>query len=355
VPITVTVFRGGTPESEHRVEGAVVDAQGEVRASTERPDRITFFRSSSKPFQALPLVERGHADALGLSERLLALTCASHNGEPMHVEGARAILAACGRTEADLECGFHYPRHEPTAEWLRTQPESARTAIYNNCSGKHAGMVALAVREGWPVKGYTEFDHPVQRTAIAAIAEVCGVDAARLPLGVDGCSAANPALPVLAMARGFARLAAARAEAPGTGPDGTRERALARLCAAMAAHPDMVAGTGRFDTALMRVTGGRLVTKTGAEAVQCVAVPALGLGLAIKVVDGTRRAVAPAVVGWLVALGLLSADEAAALAEYEHEPITNARARVVGSVVADSFPAWRVAPVGAALGSSHAS
>jgi L-asparaginase II len=353
VSITVTVLRGGTAESEHHVEGAVVDARGEVRAATARPDRITFFRSSSKPFQALPLVERGHADALGLSERLIALTCASHNGEPMHVEGARAILAACGRTEADLECGFHYPRHEPTAEWLRAQPESARTAIYNNCSGKHAGMVALAVREGWPVAGYTAFDHPVQRAGIAAIAEVCGVDAARLPLGVDGCSAANPALPVLAMARGFARLAAARADA--SGPDAARERALARIRAAMAAHPDMVAGTERFDTALMRVTAGRLVTKTGAEAVQCVAVPALGLGLALKVVDGTRRAVAPAVVGWLVALGLLSADEAAALAEYEHEPITNARARVVGSVVADSFPAWRVAPEGAALGSSHAS
>jgi L-asparaginase II len=353
VPILVTVERGGTPESEHRVEGAVVDATGGVRAATERPDRVTFFRSSSKPFQALPLVERGHADALGLSERLIALTCASHNGEPMHVEGARAILAACGRTEADLECGFHYPRHEPTAEWLRAQPASARTGVYNNCSGKHAGMVALAVREGWPVAGYTDRDHPVQRAGIAAIADACGVDAARLPIGVDGCSAANPAVSVLAMARGFARLAAARDDASGEG--GARERAMARVRTAMIAHPDMVAGTGRFDTALMRVTKGRLVTKTGAEAVQCVAIPALGLGLAVKVVDGTRRAVAPAVVGWLSALGLLSADEARELDAYEHEPITNVRECVVGAVVADSFPAWRLAPAIAAIGSSHAS
>ncbi len=342
-PFRVTVLRGGTPESEHRVEAAAVDAGGDVLAATERADYTTFFRSSAKPFQALALVERGHADALGLSDRLLALTCASHNGEPIHVEGARAILAACGRDEGDLECGFHYPRHEPTAEWLRAQPAAARTGIYNNCSGKHAGMVALAVREGWPVKGYTEFDHPVQRTAIANIAAVCGVEAARLPLGVDGCSAANPALPVLAMARGFARLAAARADA-----GDVRERSLARLRTAMLAHPEMVAGEKRLDTALMRVTGGRLVTKTGAEAVQCVGVPALGIGIALKVVDGTRRAVAPAVLGLLRHLDLLSDAEALALDEYAHEPITNCRERVVGGYAVDGCPSWRKAPRDAA-------
>ena len=350
MPITVTILRGGTPESEHRVEGAVVDATGRVLAATERADYTTFFRSSAKPFQALPLVERGHADALGLADRLVALTCASHNGEPMHVEGARAILKAAGRDESDLECGFHYPRHEPTAEWLRTQPASARTGIYNNCSGKHAGMVALAVREGWPVAGYTAFDHPVQRAGIAAIADACGLDPARLPLGVDGCSAANPALPVLAMARGFARLAAARA-----GSGDARERALARVREAMLAHPDMVAGTQRFDTALMQVTHGRFVTKTGAEAIQCVGIPARGIGLAIKVTDGTRRAVAPAVVGWLSALGLLAAEEARALDAYAHEPVINVRERVVGSVVVDSFPAWRSALESVPAGAAHPS
>jgi len=335
-PFTVRVLRGGTLESEHRVEAAAVDAQGNVLAATERADYATFFRSSSKPFQALALVERGHADTLGLSDRLLAVTCASHNGEPIHVEAARAILAAAGRDESDLECGFHYPRHKATAEWLREQPASARTAIYNNCSGKHAGMVALAVSEGWPVRGYTDFDHPVQRTAIENIAALCGVDPARLPLGVDGCSAANPALPVLAMARGYARLAGARA----VGGD-ARETALARLRGAMLAHPEMVAGSKRFDTALMKVTKGRLLTKTGAEAVQCVGVPAEGIGIALKVLDGTRRAVAPAVVALLVQLELLTSREAGKLAEFADEPITNCRERVVGGFAVDGAPSWR--------------
>jgi L-asparaginase II len=342
-PFVVTVLRGGVPESEHRVEAAVVDARGAVYAATERADRVTFFRSSAKPFQALELVERGHADALGLSDRQLALTCASHNGEPMHVEGARAILAAAGRNEQDLECGYHEPRHEPTSEWLRTQPASARTGIYNNCSGKHAGMIALAAREGWPVAGYTSVDHPVQRAAIANSADVCGLDPARLPIAIDGCSAANPALPLLSMARGFARLATARADA--TNP---RDRALARLRQAMVTHPDMVAGAKRLDTALMQVTNGRLVAKAGAEALQCVGVPALGLGLAIKAIDGTRRAVAPAVVAFLHELGLLSDAEALALDEYANEPITNYRQTVVGSYAVDGCPAWRTIPAGLA-------
>jgi L-asparaginase II len=343
-PFTVTVLRGGAPESEHRVEAVAMDAQSGVLAATDRADRVTFFRSSAKPFQALALVERGHADALGLTERELALTCASHNAEPMHVEGARAILAKAGRTENDLECGYHDPRHEPTLEWLRTQPPSARSAIYNNCSGKHAGMVALAAREGWPVEGYTAPDHPVQRTAIANIAEICGVDAARLPVAVDGCSAANPSLPLLAMARGFARFAAAQ-----SGAGDARERALARLRHAMLAHPEMVAGTKRFDTALMRVTNGRLVAKAGAEALQCVGVPSLGVGLAVKVIDGTRRAVAPAVVGLLRHLGLLADAEVLALDEFANEPIVNCRARVVGSYAVDGCPPWRSTPAGLAV------
>jgi len=338
--IRVTVVRGETPESEHAVDGVVVDAEGRILAATPRPDRITFFRSSAKPFQMLPLVERGYFDALHLPEKLLALIAASHNGEPMHVEGARAILAACGRTEQDLECGFQWPeQHPPTMEMLRAAPASERTGIYNNCSGKHAGMIALAVAEGWPASGYTQVDHPVQQAALDAIADVCGVERAGLPLGTDGCSAPNPALSLIAMARGYARFSAARADAAEP-----RERALARIRAAMIAHPELVAGTGRFCTALMRVTGGRLVTKTGAEGVQCVGEPARGLGIVVKAVDGTRRAVAPALVGWLRVLDLITAVEAEALAEFARPVLTNHRQLVVGTILAAEFPAWRDAP-----------
>jgi L-asparaginase II len=337
MPIRVRVERDGALEAEHLVEGAVVDAAGRLRAATERPDLVTFFRSASKPFQLLPLVERGHAAALGLGERHLAVASASHNAEPAHLGAVREILAAVGRGEEDLECGFHLPDLPAVAERVRALPAAAHTGVWNNCSGKHAAMVALAVREGWPVAGYTALDHPVQRGAIAAIADVCGVDAARLPVGIDGCSAANPALPLLAMARGFARFAAARADAAEP-----RTRALALIRDAMAAQPFLVAGSGRFCNALMEVTGGRLVTKTGAEGVQCVAIPSLGLGVAVKARDGgARRAVGPALVGWLAALGLLAAAEVEALAAHAHPAVTNHRGLLVGAIHAVEFPDWR--------------
>jgi len=343
--IEVTELRGGTPESVHGVEGVVVDAQGRVLAATGRPDFPTFFRSSAKPFQMLPLVERGHADALNLPDRLLALMAASHNGEPAHVEGARAILEACGRAESDLECGFHFPEDSETSGRLH-RGTLEKSAIYNNCSGKHAGMIALAVREGWPVAGYTRAEHPVQRAALSAIAEVCGVDPARMPLGIDGCSAPNPAMTLIDMARGYARFATADdAGTPG-------ERALARVRAAMAAHPDMVAGRNRFCTALIQVTGARLVTKTGAEGLQCVAVPSKGLGIVVKARDGARRAVAPALVGWLRALDLISAAEEEALAAFARPANTNHRSIVVGTLAAAEFPAWRAAPEPSPAGAS---
>ena len=217
-----------------------------------------------------------------------------------------------------------------------------RSPLYNNCSGKHAGMVALAKAEGWPVAGYTRPEHPVQRLLHEVIADLCGVDAATMPSAVDGCSASNPALPLLAMARGFARFAAARAEAQGAGPVAARTHALARIRAAMTAHPEMVAGRGRFCTDFMTATGGRLATKTGAEGLQLVAVPGRDLGIAVKAIDGARRAVAPALVGWLHALELLDAGEALALAGHARPPITNHRRIVVGTIEAASFPRWRV-------------
>ena len=336
--IEVTELRGGAHESVHAVEGVVMDAQGHVLAATGRPDFPTFFRSSAKPFQMLPFVERGHFDALGLPERMLALIAASHNGEPRHVEGSRAILAACGRSENDLECGFHYPEDPETAEALH-RGALEHSPIYNNCSGKHSGMIAFAVAEGWPVEGYTRPEHSVQQAALGAIADMCGVDAARMPIGIDGCSAPNPAMTLLDFARGFARLAAARADA-----SSPRERTLARIRNAMAGHPDMVAGQRRFCTGLMRATDGRLVTKAGAEGLQCVAVPAKGLGVVVKARDGARRAVGPALVGWLRALDLISASEEEAMAPFARPLVTNHRSLVVGSLVAAEFPAWKSAP-----------
>ena len=336
MPIRVRLVRGGVPESEHLAEGVVVDRMGTVLAATERPDWTTFFRSSAKPFQLLPLVERGHADRLGLTDRHLALMSASHNGAKIHVEGSREILAATGSDESELECGYHLPEDPESQRFLATADPSLKTAIWNNCSGKHAGMIALAKAEGWSVRGYIAPEHPVQKLLMETVADVCGVDVARMPVAIDGCSAANPALPLVAMARGYARMAVARR----SGGD-RRESALARIRDAMAAYPEMVAGEGRFCTALMRVTAGRLVTKTGAEGLQCVSIPSSGLGIAVRAKDGARRAVAPALVTWLVSLGLLSESEGERLAEFARPSITNHRGLLVATLDTAELPGWR--------------
>ena len=332
----VEVRRGSEVESLHRVQGAVVDSEGTVVAATEGAETVTYFRSAAKPFQLVPLVERGHADRFGLGDRELAVMSASHNGEPVHVACVRGILERIGAEVSDLECGYHEPHDPGEAARLRDAPEGERTAIYNNCSGKHAGMIALARAEGWPIEGYTDAGHPVQRLLIETMAEICGVDASRSSVAIDGCSAATPALSLVAMARGYARFAVAR-DSGAT----LRERALARIRRAMALHPDLVAGRGRLCTFLMRAVSGRLVTKTGAEAVQCVAVPERGWGMAIKVEDGTRRAVGPALVGWLHALGLLDDGERAGLAEFGDPILKNHRGIAVGMLAAQEFPSLR--------------
>jgi L-asparaginase II len=296
-------------------------------------DWSPYFRSGCKPFQALPLVERGHSARFGLGPAELAVMCASHNGAAEHVAAVRRILAAIGLDESALGCGFHFPEDPENDAALRAG-RLPRSPLYHNCSGKHAGMLALAVAEGWPTEDYVRLDHPVQRAAIAAVAEVCGVDAAALPVAIDGCSAANPALPLSAMACGFARFAAARAEAADV-----RERALATLRAAMAEHPVLVAGERRLCTEVMRATRGAVVTKTGAEGLQCAAIPAARTGLAVKVRDGARRAVGPAVVAALDDGGWLDDQARAALAHWRRPPHYNHRGIEVGQLTVERVAA----------------
>jgi len=323
--VTVRRGRGGPADAEHRVAAvAWVDDGDGPDAGADGP--VTYFRSCCKPFQALPLVERGHADRFGLSERDLAVICASHSGGRVHVEAVRALLARLGLEEGALLCGFHFPQDDENEALLRCG-RAERSPVYNNCSGKHAGMLALAVAEGWPLADYVALDHPVQRACVAATAEVCGLDPAAVPVAVDGCSAANPALPLAAMARGFARFATARPDALDA-----RERALARLRVAMQRHPVLVAGERRFDTELMVATRGGLVSKVGAEALQCVAVPAARAGVALKVLDGHHRAVGPAAIAFLAANGWLAPEAAAALKRWAEPVVHNHRGLEVGDV-----------------------
>lgn len=320
----VVVLRGDIAESRHRVHGVVSDAAGRLRASTAEPGLPTSFRSAAKPFQLLPFVERGHADALGCSEQELAIMAASHSGSRAHLALVRGLLDRIGLNASHLACGYHDPQDPESLDDVRRDPARCGP-IYNNCSGKHAGMLAFCRAEGWPVAGYEHPDHPLQRLLLATVAECCAVPPASVRLGVDGCSVPVFGMPLSAMARGYARLA----EAVARGGD-TRARSLQRIGRAMMAEPVIVEGVGRLATDLMLTAPGRIVAKSGAEGLLLVADTERAEGIAIKSEDGAMRAVGPAAVEMLRTLGVLRPGEPERLAVHRKSPVTNAAGLPVG-------------------------
>ena len=282
-PVVVEVLRGARVESRHRGAGAVVDADGAVALAFGEIDEPVFPRSAVKALQSLPFVESGAADALRLSEAEIALACASHSGATAHVETAAAMLAKAGLDVASLACGAHWPLGEEASRALARAGQTP-SPLHNNCSGKHAGFLCLACASGWETKGYEQAAHPVQRAARAAIEDVTGAALGEDVCATDGCSIPTYAVPLRALALGFARLATGASLAP------SRAAAARRIFAAIAANPAMVAGEGRFDTEVTRLFGPRVFVKTGAEGVYCAALPELGLGLAVKADDGATRA-----------------------------------------------------------------
>jgi L-asparaginase II len=318
--LDVVTIRGDAVESRHRVHAAVVDASGALLASAGDPMLATYWRSCAKPFQVMPLLRAGHLDALGWGVDELALACASHGGEPEHVGIACGMLESLGLDEGDLACGAHEPLTKRGAR-LAERSGGSLTRLHNNCSGKHAAMLALACREGWPRLGYEKRGHPVQEAARSVVAEWSGVSAGTLTQAVDGCGVVTFGLPLAAMARAFGRLVAC-AEAGDEVPR--------RIVDAMRMRPFLVGGTDRFDTALMEETEGRIVSKVGAEGVHTVAVVGAGIGLALKVEDGASRAQHPAVLRLLQHLGFLDADLVPRLAAFLEQPLVNTRSEVVG-------------------------
>ena len=303
-PVVVEVRRGPLVESRHRGAGVVVDADGAVVFAFGDVDRPVYPRSAVKAFQALPLLESGAADALGLGEADIALACASHSGEPDHAARAAAMLARAGASSDALACGAHWPLGDKAARAL-ARSGAEPTPLHNNCSGKHAGFVCLACANGWSVAGYETPGHPVQRAVKAAIEEMTGVALGPESTATDGCSIPTYAVPLRALALGFARFATGRGLAP------QRARAAERIRAAVAAHPYLVAGEGRFDTDAMRLLGARAFTKTGAEGVFCAALPAAGLGVAVKADDGGTRAAQVMIAALIAKFLTLSDDERA--------------------------------------------
>jgi L-asparaginase II len=284
-PLRVVERRGGTVESVHRVH-AVAVRDGEVVASAGDPRLVTFFRSSAKPIQALQLV-RARPD---LDDRLLAIACASHRAEPAQLEAVRDLLAAGGSTADDLELGLQEGR----------PPER----IYHNCSGKHAGMLAVCRARDWPTAGYRLPDHPMQQAILAEVADAAGQEPAT---GVDHCSVVTFALPLERMAGVFSRL-------------GERDGAE-RILDAMRAHPELIGGEGSLDTELMQTHPGWLA-KGGAEGLFCGVAPD-GAGFALKTEDGAFRALGPALAAFFPGLE-----------EFARVPVENSRGEEVGEVVA---------------------
>jgi L-asparaginase II len=281
-PVVVEVTRGAVVESAHRGAVAVYDADGGSVLEIGDTDRPVFPRSAVKAIQALPFVESGAADAYGFGEKELALACASHSGQPEHVELARAMLAKAGLDETALECGTHWPSsHDATVALARSG--GSPNALHNNCSGKHSGFLCTCRHLGIDHRGYVKAGHQEQEMVREAMEAVTGQKHDADHRGTDGCSIPTYAVPLKSFAQGFARMATGQ----GLGPK--RAAAAKRLLNACMAEPFLVSGTGRADVTLMQAAPGRIFVKTGAEGVYCAAVPELGLGVAIKCDDGAGR------------------------------------------------------------------
>jgi L-asparaginase II len=327
----VEVWRGPIVESRHRGHIAAVTGAGETVAALGVPDTVTFVRSSGKPFQALPLIAAGAADRFGFSVQEIAIACGSHSGEQIHVETVRSMLRKVGVDESVLKCGIHQPFSAEVARELARKQQQP-SVLQNNCSGKHAGMIALARHVGAPTESYDQWTNPVQQMIGRAVAKFSGVPIEGIAIGTDGCGAPVFGVSVRAMALMYARLVAPPAdfEAP------TREAAQ-RIVRAMLSFPAMIGGTqSRLDTELIKAGNGRLISKIGAEGVYTIGVLPCddwpnGLGLALKIEDGDdHRARPPAVIEALRQLRVLTEQQLTSLAEYAPTIITNHRGEQVG-------------------------
>lgn len=327
------VRRGSIVESRHRGHVVAVDGAGRTHARLGEPETVTFLRSSSKPHQAVPLVGSGAADRFGFTPRELAVACGSHSGQDVHVETVAGMLRKIGLGEDALRCGVHEPFDAETARNLRERGERPGI-LRNNCSGKHAGMLALALHLGADTATYDHPENPVQQAILRAIAQFSGVPASDIALGTDGCGVPVFGMPVRSMALMYARLVAPPAEF-----DEPTRRTCARVVEAMVTYPEMVGGTReRFDTEVMRAAAGRVVSKVGAEGIYtagilpCERWPG-GLGLAFKIEDGEDRRARPTVaIEALRQLGVLNADALEALSPYASFPVRNHRGDFVGEI-----------------------
>jgi L-asparaginase II len=318
-----TVRRGTALEAVIRGHVVVVDSRGGVLGAAGDPNAVTTLRSCVKPIQALPLVGVASDHQLDVSDAELAIACASHGGEPAHVAVVLQLLGRVGLGEEALTCGPHLPMDDEAAQAiLAAGGRPAR--LTNNCSGKHAGMLAVCAARGLPVAGYAAFDHPLQAEIRGLMGDLAGLDVESSPVGVDGCGLPTHGLPLSGLARMFAAASV--------------DRGFQRCQAAMAAHPHLVAGRGRFDTALLDVAGSTLTVKGGAAGVWVAVRRPDGPGLAIKLEGGDQSAISAVAIAALHRLGWLTPAELAdpRLVEFARPPLRNWAGAVVGEIAAET-------------------
>ncbi len=313
-------LEGPRIESSHYGIVAIVDEDANPLFSRGNVHLKTYIRSAAKPFQILPLFESEAVPHFGFTPKECAVICGSHNGEPIHVENVRSILTKIGLEESHLQCGVHPPSLDSAAAQMHYNHERF-TALHNNCSGKHAGMLACCVYNGWPIETYLEPDHPLQSRIAHYVREFSGANE-EIFRGTDGCSAPVFYLEMIQMARMFAQLGA------------QKHPLLKKSFAVMRAEPYMIGGGKRFDTDLM--LNSAVAGKVGGEGIHCVAVPATNtgkaMGIAVKIADGNFRALYPVVISLLKKLGALNENQIQSLSYYAHTPLRNHRKKEIGFI-----------------------
>jgi L-asparaginase II len=324
--ILVHVERGGQLESIHRGDLAVADSSGKIIFHLGDPSKFTFWRSAAKPFQVLPLVEAGGIEFFGFDSRDLALMASSHSGEEEHVKGILAVFAKLSLDSNTLACGTAPPMLKSAANTF-IRENMPFTALTNPCSGKHAAMLALCLHKGYDTAGYTDPAHPVQQDMLNTISDVTGLDRRAISLGIDGCGVPVFGLPLVNMASAYARLSSPEDTFPPA-----RAAALRTIASAMMQNPYLTAGTRRLDTVLMEATKGRILAKQGAEGVYCLTVMDKGIGLALKIEDGSHRAIDPVIIEVLKRLEYITTDEFTTLRDRWEVKIKNHRKEVIGLI-----------------------
>jgi L-asparaginase II len=328
--ILANAIRGETVESVYCGHLCVIDGEGKQIASLGDPTTVTYFRSAAKPFQAIPFITSGAAEAFDFAEEEVALACASHSGEPQHLRVVGQMLDKIGLSADDLRCGAHAPFNETESHRL-VRAGYKPTQLHNNCSGKHTAMLGFAKHIGADIATYDSIDNRIQKRILKCIADFTEVPEGEIAIGIDGCAAPNFALPVAAMARSFMNLIS-----PTRFPEPT-QAACKRIVTVMMNHPELIGGTERLDTMLMQAAPGKIISKVGADGVWlCGVLPCerypTGAAIALKIADGDDYRARPVLAAEVLRqLGILSKDD---LTDLSPMPIKNRRGEVVGRVEA---------------------